>query len=423
MDRREEKSREYSYDMGGGLTLTAHPIDPNIRSEDMRELIADKDGKAKLDLNALSKQISCTGYAPSFAELRIGVSQQPYQIPEQLRAYRNALGIQLDNSDPPMFNGHSTIVDGEVHIPLILCPGRYYDFKATELHHIPADLLTWIHKGYAGQLFVEDRFKLAKDKDGRLNEKKFLERYPNELIDRFRAGTLEAFLRTKDFDDKVITGFIEKRIGQLREEHYEEFARAFDVEEAVIRELQEAQYPAEKTIEDLMQEHGIPNERRGRLFGLAHLMFPANRNEFAFVQKIEGLGIAGGCMTLQGSTPLYNPNFFNPGFDFQTYYMDHLAREMMDEFGLKEDEFSVDGIWLMDDKIVSPFGAVRITTPLSTKELAERTFGQSEPLEEHNVLYYIRNTPGAFTSVITRFPMFCTNPFVMDFIAREGKSK
>lgn len=166
-------------------------------------------------------------------------------------------------------------------------------------------------------------------------------------------------------------------------------------------------YEAGKTVEDILRENGISLEQRARYFALSHLMRPSEGREFLLVQRAKGMGIARDCVSTSGSTPdvyLNKPGLKKPGFGIEFWWSHHFAEEMQEEFKLKWGDFWVNDMYIFDDKKSIPHGAVQITTPMSTKEIAQGAYGDAKVLKEHCILYSM--APEAVNLFLERFPVF-----------------
>ncbi len=180
-------------------------------------------------------------------------------------------------------------------------------------------------------------------------------------------------------------------------------------------------YPEGETIEDILKKNNINLEARARYFGFAHLMWPSNGKEFLLVQRAQGMGIAGDCMSTPGSTPdivLDKPGVKKQGFGVDEYWSYHFAEEMKDEFHLGWGDFWTEDIHLFDDKKMIPFGAINIFTNLSTKEIAEKAFGDPKVLKEHTILYSMQ--PEVISELLQRYPLFSSVAKTLD-IFLKGK--
>ena len=395
----------YRQDLGDGQYLDAFAIDPTIDESGLKRIIESQKGSSRSVLRELESTITAVGHFNSFADLKVEPLDEPYKVPAQLAAYRDALGIKLDAEGK--FSGPIAPVDGAVQIPLKLRKGGYYDFMATQLEKVPADLLPELLAGRAEELFI-DRFKQA-----RAEEERFLTRYDPKLIDRFRAGTLEKFARERECDENQIRALREGNVGALLEQHGELFSKVFDIEARQVRALQKAEYPAGQTVEDLMPVLGIRNEDRARYLGFAFIMRPGDGKEISLVQRAPGMGIAADCIASSGGTPGF------PDSNSSKFYSDHVAQEMGEEYALEVGEFDINGITLFDSQRTLPFGAVEVTTQASTRELAKRIYGNQEAIEEHPILYSM--PPESTSRLLDQFNMFPDIAFALDFLDKKRK--
>ncbi|MAG02062.1 hypothetical protein CMI42_01890 [Candidatus Pacearchaeota archaeon] len=291
----------YQHKLDDNHVLNAYSIDPSIGSQELESLVRDNDGIGNDPDKA--KEISLVRKFDSFDDFDFVVVEGRYEVPEQLRAFREAIGKEYDNKG--RYNGPVAIVDGSVELPLKLKQGGFYDYAATKLGAIPAELL------------------------------------PDS-------------------------------------------------------------YPADKANGELFEEWGIPNDERAKYLGHAYLMLTNNGKELTLVQRAKGMAVAGDCMGVAGSTP--NPNFSEHGFDYVNYVKGHVNDEMMEEFKLGPDDFSVSGIYLFNDKRNMPFCALEINTSLSGEDLASRIHGDPGAIKEHPVIYSIDSSYAR--EFVNRFPVF-----------------
>ncbi len=165
-------------------------------------------------------------------------------------------------------------------------------------------------------------------------------------------------------------------------------------------------YPAGKTIADILRESGDGLDARARYFGFAHLMWPSHGEEFLLVQRAKGMGIAADCVSTPGSTPdirLRNSGLQHPEFDIPHYWSYHFAEEMKDEFHLNWGDFWTGQIDLFEDARMIPFGAIKIVTPLSARQIAAQAYGDPRVLKEHTALY---SMPGeAIPAFLKKIPI------------------
>lgn len=309
----------YRYNLGKDLYLDAYALSPEINASTLKEMVVSKDRTSKFNLKKLEKDMTLTGWLDSFKDLRVKVSTQPYQIPEELKPYRQALEAKLVAGGK--FNGSVAIVNGPLQNPLNLCLGGYFDFMATKLEIIPGDLLP----------------------------------------------------------DK---------------------------------------YPQGKTIKELMPEWGMTNNQRARFLGFAFIMHPNNGKEISLVQRAKGLGIAADCISSSGGTPKFDKRFFESNFNFADYYEQHVAEEMDEEYGLNKKDFLINGIFLIDDISTVPHGALKIITPVTMPELAEKSSRSKDALKEHPILY---NMPiESVRTFLNRFDMWPSVSFVLHHLDKEN---
>jgi len=119
--------------------LSAFAVDPNITEEELAGFVKARDGTSKLDLANLAKDVLPKGRVESLREMTVDVLDESYKVPEQLRAYREALEEKL--SAQGKFNGPVAVLDGELGRNIRLRRGGYFDFMATKLEVVPATLV------------------------------------------------------------------------------------------------------------------------------------------------------------------------------------------------------------------------------------------------------------------------------------------
>ncbi|MEK6859640.1 MAG: hypothetical protein AABX54_02385 [Nanoarchaeota archaeon] len=189
-------------------------------------------------------------------------------------------------------------------------------------------------------------------------------------------------------------------------------------------------YKQGKTVEQVLADAGLGPETRERYFGLAHLMWPSNGQQFLLVQRAKGMGIAADCLATPGSTPdivLDKPGLGKPGFGIREYWSYHIAEEMKDEFALKWGDFWIDGIGLYDDLKTVPFGAINIYSEMSVKQIAQGIYNakpavRDRVLTEHNIVFSVPTE--AVPKFLERFPVFYSlyTP-IKDALKEKGISK
>ncbi len=351
----------YRKNFSNGAYLDAFSLDPQLSDNDLENLIEKEQAKPMPDLEKVAFAITRIGRFSSFDEMDVKIFPHSYSVPEPLQPYREAFGNRLDalrklGAEMPK-NGPVAIIVGEVGLPLVLVQGGYYDFKATETQAVPSKL-------------EEDLEIAPKILNGLI---KLKESTGGNLL----APTIDAFTRLADSYEKI------KGI-----------------------------YGKGKTIRVLFDEWKIPETKRARYLGCAHMLFADDDRELLFVQRARHLGVAADCISSPGSTP--DPKL-KKGFNLGNFMKKHLDQEMEEEFGLEPEEFKISGYTFYDDRDNMPFMAVRISTDLSTKQIAERCFGNLEVLKEHYVLYAIpSNNIAEVLESVSTFPTiaYITNDFL-----------
>jgi hypothetical protein len=303
------------YNLGNELHLDAYAIDPSLTSEILENFLREKENSSNFNLANLSREMCFKGEIESLRDIKVKVINETYEIPKQLKPYREALESKLIAQGKK--NGPIAVLNGELGKEITLRRGGYFDFMATKLEEVPARLL------------------------------------PKE-------------------------------------------------------------YPAEATVEQLMKEYGINNEQRARYLAFAYLMLPQDGSEFQLVQRAKGMGIAPDCVSTSGSTPPFSNDFFDEKFDFSRFWENHVAQEMGEEYKMEAKEFTINGGYILDDKMTLPHLVLKIKASPSTAKLAERIYGDKEAINEHPILYSMpRRSIQNFLKRFEVWPMaaFASNRF------------
>jgi len=185
-------------------------------------------------------------------------------------------------------------------------------------------------------------------------------------------------------------------------------------------------YTAGKTVADLLPEWEVSPDAMAKYLGFAHFLRPASKQggsepDYSWVFRDENVHIAKNCMALSGSTPKFPEQFNHEGFSIEDYYRSHLGDEMKEEYCLskapEDGEFSIGGIHLMNDTLQVPFGVVELTTPFSTRQLAERSYGQPQPMKEHGIFF--STDRNGLNAVLEQFDIFPSTARVMNMMLQE----
>lgn len=401
----------YRHDLGNGLYLDAFSLDPNLDKSKLRARIESLEGRGKPDIERLASVIDNIGYYNSLGEFGVQPIDQSYEIPEQLKAYRAALAQKLDIGR--QFNGPIAIIQAPLQVPIKLFrEGRYYDYQATAMDKVPAELLPQLLGYDAEELFMK-RFVWANTPE------KFKARYDSRLEDRFDAKTMEEFLRRKGLGEDAIERFKGKKVGELLRDNHDEFSRIFDIEVQQIEALQRANYPAGKSVRDIFAGSGLGIEHAARYLAFGFIMMPNNGREVSFVYRSPNVGIAADCMSISGSTPPFTPEIFKPGFNLGFYETAHLVDQMNHEYGLSKDEYKIAGMYAFDDKDAIPFLALKISAVPSAEEIAKRKFGDQRAVDEHPILFSLK--PEALNVVVDRFHMWPSSSYVLHILGQDLK--
>lgn len=175
-------------------------------------------------------------------------------------------------------------------------------------------------------------------------------------------------------------------------------------------------YPEGKTIAQLLPEFGLSDKDVAKWLGCAHFMTPSNGQEFSFVYRGKTLHIAPDCLALSGSTTKFPDHFNHESFNIDNYFRSHLAGEMEEEYYLKQDEFGIGKVHLMNDTAQIPFVAVEIKTDVSTEELATKAYGQKQPMKEHPIFF--GTDKSGLRKLLEQVDLFPSTARVMDLVSQ-----
>ena len=348
----------------GGVDLSAFSIDTNHSHTDLELIIKKELKKSKPNATKVAETVRRINHFSSFDDLQVEIFPEPYSVPEPLKPYRQALGVKLDSMrkvgrDIPK-NGPVAMVDGKVEVPLRLRQGGYYDWSATIPNEVP--------------------YKLEEE----------LSRAPQIL-------------------EQILFAVRESSPGKLLDSTVFNFERLAQVYKQIM-----GVYQPGKTVREILAEKEISEEKRGRYLGCAYILFANSGKEWVFTQRVKNLGVLADCMTTPGS--VLSPRI-RKGFNLGKFMKAHLDSEAEEEFGLEPQDFDISGFTLYDDRDSMPFMAVRMTTPLTTREIAEKCYGSSETLKEHNLLYSV--SIDEIKPALERLPLFPGVDYVMqDFLKR-----
>jgi hypothetical protein len=348
------------YGLGADLSLNCFSLNPSISEAGLANMLSSKDGSTdKLDLEALAKDMSVTAQLGSLAELRIDVSDEVYEVPEPFKPFRGILEGYLKVLG--QFSGPVMVVRSMEDANLEVCKGEWFDFKATDLCAVPAEVL---QKAY-GQL--EKAYKYCKTISGLLSN-------GNLSLEEINAGM------------------------------------------NLVSKVQKS-YPVGKTISELLPKYDLDISQMARYLGFAFIMLPSNGQEISLVERAGGLGIAEACMAFSGKTPAFHNDFLSGNFDFKEYFESNVNKAMEKEYKLNPNEFTIGKCYLIDDIRLIPFVAIEIKTDLSTEDLAKRCYGDKDVNKQHSVLYSVN--PNAIDSLINRFPIYYSTAYVLNQFHKE----
>ena len=268
------------------------------------------------------------------------------------------------------------------------------------------------------EVHAKDMHLVAKlDSLSELELKVLPERYrvPEQLFP-YRQALDEKLLREgkKNNDVLIVKGDIKVPLHIIRGGYFDFMAtKLSEVPSKLLPDL----YPANKTIGELLQEYGLRSSDMARYLGFGFIVMPSNGEEISFVQRAKELGIVAGVMGFPGMTPHFHEDFLKENFNFQKYFEQEIARELQEEYRLLSNEFRTGRCYLIYNKGINhPFVAIEVTTPLSTKEIVRRTFGDKDAIKEHPILYSV-DFP-AISTLLRRFDLG-GSAYVMNLVAKE----
>ncbi|MBI1970187.1 hypothetical protein HYS47_00415 [Candidatus Woesearchaeota archaeon] len=130
-------------------TLHAYALD-DLTEDDLTALIeqqqrpdSQRDGESGASIHALLRHLAeqkpVKAVVNFLDDIVVVPDEREYEIPAAFQPFRQALETQL--RERGMFNGPIMVVRGDVVLPLRLCKGGFFDYKATELTAVPADIL------------------------------------------------------------------------------------------------------------------------------------------------------------------------------------------------------------------------------------------------------------------------------------------
>jgi len=132
----------YHHDLGNGFSLDAYSLSPEIDKDKLREMVVERDAgeRSIADLEKLTSDFQFAGKIDSLGDLKVEAVDKPYEVPEQLKPYRQALDEKLKAEGK--FNGPVALLNGVFGTSMRLSQGGYFDFMATKLNVVPADLVS-----------------------------------------------------------------------------------------------------------------------------------------------------------------------------------------------------------------------------------------------------------------------------------------
>tara|TARA_Y100000034_G_C6856569_1_gene389333 strand:- start:246 stop:1139 length:894 start_codon:yes stop_codon:yes gene_type:complete len=116
--------------------LTAYSIDPDMNGEELEKIVSGHrlsvKGKSPIDLNQAANRVRFVREVGRFEDLQIQASFDKYEVPEQLKPYRDR--VVLGFSDSVLIP-----INGDLDIPIKAVKGEYRDFRSTQMSRIPSE--------------------------------------------------------------------------------------------------------------------------------------------------------------------------------------------------------------------------------------------------------------------------------------------
>ncbi|MAE42296.1 hypothetical protein CMO93_00880 [Candidatus Woesearchaeota archaeon] len=138
------KQSTHEHPLEDGLSLNLYALDPGMTKRDLARIVSPgSDNALGFDPKSLENDFSMVASLSSPDGLVGKVLDKKYEVPQWLQPYRVALEASLKEASlkpTKIFNGEIIVIEGNLEVPLTVCNGGYFDFKATELTAIPADL-------------------------------------------------------------------------------------------------------------------------------------------------------------------------------------------------------------------------------------------------------------------------------------------
>ncbi|MBW2975563.1 hypothetical protein KY366_07620 [Candidatus Woesearchaeota archaeon] len=370
----------YEYDLKKG-SLKAYSLNDRIDQTNLERIVSSRDGKHEpLSLMEIEKDIIIVRELNSLGELEIKVSPEPSHVPKEFQPSRRLLENQkkrkmlidayrLKTNNPDalqdlynIFNGSVMVVkDGNVKIPLEVCKGGFFDFKATELISVPSLLLPKIYpEGKTiGNLLPEYQLSI------------------NQLA-RYLGF---AFILLPSDGAEISFVHRAKGMGIATD------CMALSGATPFWRDM-------ESVLKNTLKEH--------KFYSALHDLIPEKLSN-SFMRKAFGK---------EGPFPY---GFYDPYFDFEKYFISIIQKEIEEEYKLGPNEFRIGKCYLVDDKTSVPFIAIEIITKLSTYEIAQGCFNDPEVNKEHPILYSINKK--AVPDLTKRFLLLPSSAYVLNKVA------
>jgi len=177
-------------------------------------------------------------------------------------------------------------------------------------------------------------------------------------------------------------------------------------------------------VRNIMEEYDTPVTKLARYLGFGYFVRSGGGQEVLFVHRSPNVGIVKDVMSLNGSTPAFNDNFYRQGFDINGYLTGHIEDKMKADFGLDRGEFSIGMCYLMDEVGGNnPIVAMEIQTQLSAKEIAGRVYQREATIKKHPIIYALSDK-GEYQDLLNslvRLPMYPHAAHVVDtFVKPKG---
>jgi hypothetical protein len=145
------EAAKYVHDLGNGVLFTGYAIDPNRSSKDIEDIVRKKDSPQNYSPDIGRNSCEYIARLGSFEDLVLRISNEGYEVPEQLREYRRVLGEKLDarriasGGKVPADNNIIVATKPRIELPFDVTQTGYYNFSATNPDAKPCEILPDIY--------------------------------------------------------------------------------------------------------------------------------------------------------------------------------------------------------------------------------------------------------------------------------------